>query len=432
MRYRNRIKLAPGLNINLSKSGISTTIGPRGANVNIGKTGAYLNTGIPGTGLYNRTKISSSEYNKINNNSVSKNQIQVGVKLDLNEKYEPIVEIYDNSGKNITSQSLINKLKRTSEYKENLEKIYDRYYNLIIEKTTDFTDLHKHIIKPITKQEVQDKIDKLKPNKYLKKQFDILKPSKTSIEKELLKEAKNKFNSILFWKNKKNRMQFIADNLETELKKSIENWETKKENFENSEQIKEKDFNLNYLKVFEQEKENLIGNLNATEFYVLNNFETILNEINIKPVFFIDFEYVEKNKTFLIDLDLPEIEHLPKETASILQSGKLSVKKKSDKQLKEEYAKCVTALGFLISGIAFMASSGIENVEISAYTQRIDKKDGQTKNDYIYSIQLDREKFSNLNYSKIDSITAFENFNHKMELLQSFTFNTIEIKNNVC
>src|SRR5690606_4954076 len=118
----------------------------------------------------------------------------------------------------------------------------------------------------------------------------------------------------------------IADNLETELKKSIENWESKKENFENLEQINENEFNLDYHRLFEEEKEILIGNLNATKTYVLNNFETILNEIDIKPKFFIDFEYDENAKTFLIDLDLPEIEHLPKETASILQSGKLSVK----------------------------------------------------------------------------------------------------------
>ncbi|MBJ2173061.1 DUF4236 domain-containing protein [Aureibaculum sp. A20] len=427
MRYRNRIKLAPGLNINLSKSGISTTLGPKGASVNIGKTGAYLNTGIPGTGLYNRTKISKSEKSTINSNSASKNQTQVGVKLDLNEDYQPIVEIYDNNGENITSQQTINKLKRTPEYKENLKKIYKRYYNLIIEETTEFTDLYKHILKPITKKEIQDEIEKLKPQKYAKKRFDILKPSKFSIEKELLKEAKSKFNSILFWKNKKKRTQFIADNLETELKKSLENWKTKKENFENSEQTKEKDKNINYHKSFEREKENLIGNLNATEFYVLNNFETVLNEIDIKPEFFIDFEYDEKNKTFLIDLDLPEIEHLPKETASILQSGKISVKKKSEKQLKKEYAECVTGLGLLVAGISFMASAGIENVEISAYTQRIDKKDGQTKDDYIYSIQLDRENFSKINYPKIDPVNAFQNFNNKMELSKSFIFKTIAI-----
>jgi hypothetical protein len=57
MRFRKRITLFPGVRINISGSGISTTIGPRGASVNLGRNGAFLNTGIPGTGLYNRQKI---------------------------------------------------------------------------------------------------------------------------------------------------------------------------------------------------------------------------------------------------------------------------------------------------------------------------------------------------------------------------------------
>lgn len=56
--YRKRIKIAPGVHLNLSKGGISTSIGPRGAKISIGKNGTYLNTSIPGTGLYSRTKIS--------------------------------------------------------------------------------------------------------------------------------------------------------------------------------------------------------------------------------------------------------------------------------------------------------------------------------------------------------------------------------------
>lgn len=428
MRYRNRIKLAPGLNINLSKSGISTTVGPKGASVNIGKSGAYLNTGIPGTGLYNRTKLSSSVNNSNNNNSVSNNKTQVGVKLDLNDNYEPEVEIYDNNGKNITSQEFINKLKRTTEYKENLKKIYLNYYDLINEETAGFTDLFKHIIKPITKKDIQSNLDNLVLKKYQKKKFEILKPSESSIEKKLISEAKIKFNSVLFWKNKNSRNEYVKNNLGLELRKSIEVWETKNENFEKSEHAKETDLNANYLKTFEQEKENLQANLDATENFVLANFETILKEIDIKPEFFIDFDYDVKTKTFLVDLDLPEIEHLPKETASILQSGKLSVKNKTEKQLREEYAKCVTGLGLLVSGISFMASAGIEFVKISAYTQRIDKKDGNTKDDYIYSIELDRENFSNLKYSKINPISAFGNFTHKMELSQTYIFKTIEVE----
>lgn len=62
--FRKRVKIAPGVNLNFSKSGISTSIGPKGAKINVGKKGAYLNTSIPGTGIYNRTKLSGSSSKK--------------------------------------------------------------------------------------------------------------------------------------------------------------------------------------------------------------------------------------------------------------------------------------------------------------------------------------------------------------------------------
>lgn len=55
--FRRRIKIIPGVHLNLSKSGISTSIGIRGANVTLGKTGVYLNTGVPGTGICHRQKL---------------------------------------------------------------------------------------------------------------------------------------------------------------------------------------------------------------------------------------------------------------------------------------------------------------------------------------------------------------------------------------
>lgn len=57
-RFQKRIKIAPGVRINIGKTGISTTLGPRGASVNIGKSGTHANLGIPGTGLSTRHKLS--------------------------------------------------------------------------------------------------------------------------------------------------------------------------------------------------------------------------------------------------------------------------------------------------------------------------------------------------------------------------------------
>lgn len=57
-RFHRVLNIIPGLvRLNVSKSGISTTLGPRGADVNIGPHGATTNAGIPGTGLSYRQKL---------------------------------------------------------------------------------------------------------------------------------------------------------------------------------------------------------------------------------------------------------------------------------------------------------------------------------------------------------------------------------------
>ena len=57
---RKTIKLLPWVKLNINKTGMSLSIGPRGAKLNISKKGVYFNTSIPGTGLYNKTKVGTS------------------------------------------------------------------------------------------------------------------------------------------------------------------------------------------------------------------------------------------------------------------------------------------------------------------------------------------------------------------------------------
>ena len=51
-RFFRRIRIAPGVSVNLSKSGPSLSIGPRGAKVTAGPRGVRRTVGIPGTGAY--------------------------------------------------------------------------------------------------------------------------------------------------------------------------------------------------------------------------------------------------------------------------------------------------------------------------------------------------------------------------------------------
>ncbi len=50
-RFFKRFRVAPGLTVNLSKSGVSLSVGPRGARVTVGPRGVRTTVGIPGTGV---------------------------------------------------------------------------------------------------------------------------------------------------------------------------------------------------------------------------------------------------------------------------------------------------------------------------------------------------------------------------------------------
>lgn len=57
LRFQKTISLGPLLRINLSKTGVSLSIGPRGCAVTLGPKGASASVGVPGTGVSWRTKL---------------------------------------------------------------------------------------------------------------------------------------------------------------------------------------------------------------------------------------------------------------------------------------------------------------------------------------------------------------------------------------
>lgn len=52
LRFSRRLSIIPGLRLNLSKSGVSASIGHRGAWYTVGSRGQRATVGLPGTGLF--------------------------------------------------------------------------------------------------------------------------------------------------------------------------------------------------------------------------------------------------------------------------------------------------------------------------------------------------------------------------------------------
>lgn len=56
LRFKKSIKILPGVSINISKTGVSATIGPKGKSINVGTNGIFGNLGL-GKGLSYRKKL---------------------------------------------------------------------------------------------------------------------------------------------------------------------------------------------------------------------------------------------------------------------------------------------------------------------------------------------------------------------------------------
>ncbi|WP_291104406.1 MULTISPECIES: DUF4236 domain-containing protein [unclassified Flavobacterium] len=425
MAFRKRIKIAKGLNLNLSGSGLSMSAGVRGASATFGKNGTYMNTGIPGTGLYKRTKVSSNSNDNISSlsNNSKNQQDEINVNIRLDEKGIPVLIVEDKNGRILSDESLIRKIKKSDSYKKVVYDLTESRKNSIDEETEKFINIFKYTPEIITENIFQTELDNLKPKTYNVKKFDIIKPEIELIKSDLEIIAKKNIKKVFFWKNKKMRQDFVDENLQKTFKEKTNEWESKNKEFNENEKYtkdtKDKEYLAEYLKIKNELEKILLGDND----YIESKIESIIGEITLPVEFTLDYKYLEQN--LKINLDLPEIEHMPTEKASLLSSGKISIKNKSQKELKQEYSQCVSGIAFFLAGTFYNISPKITNIIVSGYTQRLNKLNGKAEDQYIYSIKFTREIFSSLNIKAINSLEAFGNFENNLNVSTNFEFKTV-------
>jgi hypothetical protein len=415
MRFRKIVSIGKIARVNFSKSGASLTLGVPGVSVNIGKSGAYLNTGIPGTGLYNRQKISGSSRSSGSRQSVLR------FSLDVNETNE--IVLLDEKDKQIIDESVIRRIKRTEEYKHFVLTHEKEMKEAVDNANTSFVNLYKLSPELINKIDIEEKLNGLELKKYDVQKLKITEPNKHDVKIELFIRARKEIKSFAFWSINKKREEFVNDNLENEFKNRMNEWKDKKERFLNEQneikEIKDKEFKEEYI----EEKYTYESIISGDPEYVESEIDDLLSRIQLPVEFSIQYEY-ENNNVF-IDLDLPEIEYIPTEKSTILASGKSKIKNKTQKDIKYDYIICVCGLAYFISSNIFNISTGILNILISGYTQRISRKTGNIEDEYVYSVIFDRENFQKINVKNIAPAESFELFKNRLDITKTGIMKTI-------
>lgn len=400
LRFHKSITIAKGVKVNISKSGPSLSIGKSGMSLNIGKNGVTGNLGLPGTGLSYRKKLLDNPLK-----SKTKSSASVGnFKVDMDEMGNVI--ILDGKNKEITDTTKLRKIKATAEYKEEKERLDAlrlEYVEQLVAKKQEENDAFIHISSLSANVLTEQDFQKIAITPYKKEVFQKPKPSIQTLKMELEKEAKEKVTGSFFTVNAA-REKYVQENLDLRYEALLNEWEEEKNEFNQMQEQEEREYN-SYKNV-----------LNKKEEDIGTNIDSFIENLSLPVEIFVSYSY--QDGCLMVDLDLPEIEHLPNVEYTVGAKGTIKEKNKTQATLKEEYVQVVLGLAVFLASHLFNQSLLIEKILISAYTQRRNKQ-GDVGNEYIYSIKFNREDMQGIDLSKVDPVEFTQRCENRMNITAS-------------
>ncbi len=136
------------------------------------------------------------------------------------------------------------------------------------------------------------------------------------------------------------------------------------------------------------------------------------------------------DNTVWLDVDLPEIEDLPAEQAHVHKTKMaITLKPISQKQQRLNYLQHIHAVAFRLIGDVFAHLPVITTVAFSGYSQRLDKQTAHVETDYLFSVQVPRDKWRTINFANLpdlDVVACFELFELRRKMTKTGLIRPIE------
>ncbi|RXI99556.1 DUF4236 domain-containing protein [Anaerobacillus alkaliphilus] len=400
-RFQKRVRVAPGLRLNISKRGVSTSFGKRGVSVTLGRRGLYGNLGLPGSGLSYRSRLDKPSANTWYEND-TKNMPKT-VSLKYNKKNHTLLFVDEND--QLLAPEIEREIKR--EYADDIQLMYEHKEKKINLQTTKLLHLHKDILPERSPKELNELAANTVP-------FELTKPNKIEITEELrveFEEGLNFYEKLRLLLPTRRKAFTEKVNHEAEIQFQLELKQFEQALAEHEEQKRQR---------LVQVEKVITGDLSAMGQWL----EYFLSELDFPLETNVSYDILAAETVYL-DVDLPQLEEIPLTTAEILRSGKLKIHKKSQRELRENYAMMVGGTALYLCSYVFSLLPTCKTIIISGYTQVTNKATGHLDDQYIYSLKVDKGVFYSLNFLEVHPITAFDNFEPIMNATKTYIFREI-------
>jgi hypothetical protein len=354
-RFQRRIKIAPGLRLNISKSGVSVSAGPRGASLTAGTRGLFANAGLPGTGMSSRQRLLAGSDSHQRNIRATPTQA-ITVRFTADEDGNCCLIRADGSPLSDAEVKVMRK-QHGDAMRQALEELCSHRNQLLAALAT----LHLNTPEPTTAPQ------------YEKQPFASAPPHLTTVHKLL----------ALIWPPFKRRQERLH-----------EEWENDRRAWEAAERHRH-----------ETETRLVFTSTTAIE----ETLSRYLSEIDWPKPPDISFDLGSNISTIALDLQLPNEDEMPDKAWSLpARQYRLTPKALSASKRRQLYRDYVHAIAFRVVGEVFARLPSIQSVSISGYRERTNSATGGLQYEYILSALITRNRWSDIELSKLRDIEPTE------------------------
>lgn len=475
-RFYRRVKIAPGLTLNLSKRGVSLSAGVPGAKMTFSSRGIRQTVGIPGTGLFYTKQGTLSSGKKTSRRRLSVFTTTSGQVIEASSKDEAVRQLamQDPSLGGTIGQRENDDLVRelaTSGHQElslNTQQAKEMLHKLKSDTRLKMTDLNGRRISipeleaKIRRMELRDKVEdnrkriEAEEREYgdllhlwrslppipaiddvkavlARKQFvpDLQPPAPVDWDKE----KESVFNSTISGLKSKLQYRFLPCLFLRPKARTITDtmWANKKVDLLTAynKQIESYRSELEIRNAkWDEQEDARIGRLQRLIAGDLGEMHSTSVEVVESINFPFDTScdvYLNDQTAIFIALDLPEIEDvIPSHRKKALQNGEIKEVKIDQSIRNRDYFGLVVGQSILIAAHLFANLPTIKSVRIAGYTQRQRKKASMEIDTYVFDIEFPKDFMGAFDVDTDDLRPLLKSLSPVMSLKSNWELERIE------
>ena len=297
--------------------------------------------------------------------------------------------------------------RRTNEYKNAYKKVSANMLHAYEAETRAYTSNHRNMPSVESVVKLKNELMILSPQKYKRGHFAFNKPTKDEVEKDLLEEAKNinfdKTNTRVHVDEK----IFVKEHINEMIEVRQHAWQEACDFFNKIEDAREErenaKFFAEYKTLYNNKKEYLEGKESSVKQELLN----LCGNISVPYNLSLSFAYCQAAHVLEASVIVEDGISVPISKATILTSGKISIKNKLVRETITEKTNSAVSLTYFLAAHLFNTSPNVLYLRFSLYERN--------KQNPLLWVEFERDKFSRIRPKMVDVISDILGYPNVLE-----------------